>query len=373
MYNKSIEYIINKIQKKEKIPNIKELKSILKKEKEKIIENYILKINNKSIKIPAHTLDYAINDALINYKGRTTSLKSGDIKHFRLRKRKMRVDRKMCKLEKSAVTENSIFAKILGNHLKTSKGSDYNFKKNYECVNMIIKRGSEYYYLEKNIPETEKTKTENISVNDFGYKTYSTSYTNNGIEEIGKGIGEKIKIEIIKANKIMKEESKKILKENIIKKREKNKLYKMSENEINELVKKKAQKIKNKKTNKIKNKVNDFQWKVAKYMTDKFSCIIVGNLSTKKTGETKMNKMQKDVGKMLSFYKFKEKLKNRCLHKNVEYKEVYEGYTSKACTKCANIKHDLGNANVYECEKCKIKIGRDVGASRTIVIASLHQ
>ena len=47
-------------------------------------------------------------------------------------------------------------------------------------------------------------------------------------------------------------------------------------------------------------------------------------MSTKRTGETKLDKTTKETGKMMGFYSLKEKIKNRCLHKEVNYKEVNE-------------------------------------------------
>jgi IS605 OrfB family transposase len=147
----------------------------------------------------------------------------------------------------------------------------------------------------------------------------------------------------------------------------------ISDYEVNEMAKKKARKMKNKIYDKIGRKVKDFQWKVANYLTDNFSCILFGNFSTKKTGEIKAgNKMVKEVGKLLGFYKLKEKIKNRCLHKNKKYKEIDESYTSKVCCECGNYNKELGTNKIYDCEKCKIKIMRDVNGAINIMMRGLE-
>lgn len=38
---------------------------------------------------------------------------------------------------------------------------------------------------------------------------------------------------------------------------------------------------------------------------------------------------------------------------------IKENYTSKVCSNCVNIKHDLGGNKIYDCTKCKVKMDRD--------------
>ena len=48
-----------------------------------------------------------------------------------------------------------------------------------------------------------------------------------------------------------------------------------------------------------------------------------------------------------------------------------EYYTSKTCTKCGNIKHDLKNADIYKCNSCNLKIDRDTNGARNILLRNL--
>ena len=36
------------------------------------------------------------------------------------------------------------------------------------------------------------------------------------------------------------------------------------------------------------------------------------------------------------------------------------------CHKCKNLKKDLGSNEIYKCNKCNIKLGRDINASINI-------
>ena len=148
-------------------------------------------------------------------------------------------------------------------------------------------------------------------------------------------------------------------------------LRKIDNIQRNENVKNK-QRIINDKYEKIKNMVSDFKWKTIKYLTDNFKTVIVGNFSTKKmTEQENMNDMVKRIGNLYSMFDFKQKLQYKCYSKNVDYKEINEGCTSKCCCKCGNYKKDLGSAKVYNCTKCKMKIDRDVNGAKNILFIGI--
>jgi len=404
MYNDTITYICETIKCGIEVSDdINIFRSDLQKNKDKISEKYIIIVNDKHKKIPSHTLNFAINDALNAYNSCITNMERNHIKNFRLRKLKFSKKNKIFKLEKLSFQQNGFLGAIFGKKIKCSE-KDYNYKENCLCVSIVTKRNGEYYLLSKQIKEFEPTKGNHIASIDPGIKTMLTIYSDDGITEIGsKKFLEK---NIVNANKIMKKQEKlkekyldklnelkkytetnKFIEENknnpdkIIQK-ELTKIKKLKKSKrtdkfieqryenIDEIIQKKAQKIKNKKYNKIKNQVKDFQWKIANYLTGRFKTILFGNMSTKKTGETKGHKLTKETGKMLSFYTLKEKIKNRCLHKKVNYKEVNEAFTSCICGNCGNCKTNLGCDNVYNCLKCKIKVGRDINGARNILIAS---
>lgn len=45
-----------------------------------------------------------------------------------------------------------------------------------------------------------------------------------------------------------------------------------------------------------------------------------------------------------------------------------EEYTSKACTHCLNLKHNLGGAKVYRCAHCHLVADRDACGARNIFL-----
>ena len=73
------------------------------------------------------------------------------------------------------------------------------------------------------------------------------------------------------------------------------------------------------------------------------------------------------LSKIIKF-QITERLKYKCIQRNAKYKLVNEYYTSKMCSNCGNIKEDLGSSKIYKCDKCGIKIGRDINGGRGIMI-----
>ena len=75
---------------------------------------------------------------------------------------------------------------------------------------------------------------------------------------------------------------------------------------------------------------------------------------------------------MLSHYKFRQHLKNKCIEYGCELIIVTEEYTSKTCTKCGKIGDNYNN-RIKTCAHCGYKINRDIGGGRNISIKNLEK
>jgi putative transposase len=134
----------------------------------------------------------------------------------------------------------------------------------------------------------------------------------------------------------------------------------------NNKYKRKAILIKNRK---IKNLVNELHWKTIDYLTKNYKTIIIGDMSVKSIVNNKnsnLSKMTKRIAYTLSFYKFKERLKYKCLLNNCNYSEVNEKYTSKMCSNCCTYNEILGSNKTFNCSNCNTTIDRDLNGSRNI-------
>ena len=121
----------------------------------------------------------------------------------------------------------------------------------------------------------------------------------------------------------------------------------------------------------IRHLVDEVHWKTINFLLSKFDHLIVPPFKVSgmvKKGTRKIN--SKSVRQMLSwrFYEFRMRLKTRAEAVGKLVYERGEEYTSKTCTCCQKIKHNLGGAKIYRCMHCHIHYDRDVGGARNIFL-----
>jgi len=121
----------------------------------------------------------------------------------------------------------------------------------------------------------------------------------------------------------------------------------------------------------IKNKITELHWKTISYLTARYDKIMMPDFRISKMVKgKKLNKMTKRLLYMFSYYSFIEKLKFKCKNTKTRLYIVDESYTSKTCTRCGQI-NNVGASERYECERCRIKIDRDVNGSRNIMLKNM--
>jgi IS605 OrfB family transposase len=354
MYNETVSHLNYRSNNNLPFLKLGDLKKQMKISKDKVTqlsEMTIKTIDKKGdtvyrkVYINSHSLDYAINDAILRVTAAITNLKRGNINFFRLRKKKLTKPNKIMKLEKSAFGKNAICRSVLGEVLCDNNEDDFSYLTNMTTISIIKKIGKEYYLLKKyKFEKGEKEEDKNSTIGiDLGIRTALTGYSNKDVIEIGN------------TGSLILEKKLKVI-DSISKKKFK---------------KKKERKIVKKKYKKITNMISDMHFKVSNYLTDNYKNIIVGNLSTQKICKGKsISKMTKRKGYILSFYKFKMILKYMCERKGNNYKEMDEQHTTQCCGKCGNQKKNVGGAHVYICTKCGLKIGRDINSARLMIIKS---
>ena len=333
MYNYTLKYIKNN----NNIDfNFIKLRSLLKFDKQ-----HILKKSN----IKVHDIDGAIKLACSMYKSALTNYKNGNIKQFRIRYWKKKKKIKIMDLEKNNFTKDGIRVKILGKIQGYYNNEKYDFSKIKHDCRLQKKEDKYYLYVPEKIEKEDKIKSNKQITIDPGIRTFITGITENKVIKI-EDDKNKIKKYLIRNDKIQNNE--KITKE----------------------IKKKNEKMINKK---IRNLVNELQWKTINYLTKNNKIILMVNMSTKNISkkEGNLNSMSKRIVSMIRLYEFKERLKYKCEIRGVKYGEINEWMTSKMCSKCGNIKEELGGKKIYECKICKIKIDRDVNGARNIHIKAI--
>jgi transposase len=341
MYNTTVDYI-----KTNGLKSFFEIRKKLKNDRDNIKNNS--KIGKYSIY--THSLDSMIKLVVSNYKSAITNLRRGNIRFFRMRKWKYTTN-KLIKIEPQYFLSNSTLYKLFG-----SINTEYNGK-NYDLT-MIRKESILKYNVRDDrymlyIPcETQNKNIKHdkdvISI-DLGLRTFITGVSNKDVIEIGNNIQPKIKEMLKYKDKIM------------------------NNKEIPKSIRKKIEIRTNRKLSNLR---DELHWKTINYLTKHHKRIIIGDLNSKsivRNDGSVLRKMDKRLVYFYSFYMFKQRLKTKCQLNNNKYDLVNEYLTTKICSNCGNSKEDVGANKTYNCNQCKIKIGRDVNSCRNIYIRSLEE
>ena len=117
----------------------------------------------------------------------------------------------------------------------------------------------------------------------------------------------------------------------------------------------------------ISNLVSELHKKIAKWLCENYSEIYIPRLNFHTLKN--LDSTSKSILASLRHCEFV----NRIIHKSNSYKnckviEVNEAYTSMTCGECGYQNQDLGTDKIFDCKECKSIIGRDINASRNIML-----
>ena len=352
-----------------------------------IFSREFLEENKWLEEVPYDTRQLVINDFMGAYKAAMTNFKRSNIKGFELKYKSKKNPTQIFHINKRALNtwKKKILTKIKKKSKKSSKKKTKReteenliifkrkklgkirlrkkmkkwYNKNIKDIKhncKIIRYGSGEYYLLLSInnkdKKYEKKALFNIVSLDPGVRTFQTFYSPDGL--VGK-LGDNL------VDKLMKY-GKKI-----------DTLDQVKSGNIKNKTKRNICKRQFKLRTKIKNIVNDMHWKTANFLCKNFETIIIPRFEVNQMTHRQRSISSKVTRKMLSLShgKFREILK----HKSKMYRRnlifVTEEYTSKTCTKCGNLKNDLGGNKVYKCNKCGLTIDRDYNGARNILLKTI--
>jgi putative transposase len=133
---------------------------------------------------------------------------------------------------------------------------------------------------------------------------------------------------------------------------------------------------------KVKNRVADLHNKTMKHLCDRFQHIylpsfgVKGMVSTHKDED--LPKRLRNIGKKtvramltLGHYTFQTKLKTYADSRGRTLTIVDESYTTKTCGRCGRVNEKVKGNKFFKCEKCLLKLDRDVHAARNICLKTL--
>ena len=315
-----------------------------------LTERYKVKIDKyiKDTGIPKHTIDNAFKDVVTAYKSAFSNYQNGNIKHFRLRYKKMTKDTETLCLEASAFPskhscpKNTWSPSILGDYIKTSKSitdvihdSRLTFNKKTGKFILAVPRNANTFEC--------ADKKAWISL-DPGIRVFQTGYDNEKFVSIGKEVGRKIA---------------KLLKG--LNKRHRFKYKGWYQRYMRRIY------------SRIQNIRDDLHYKTALNLVSNYENILVGNMSTISIVSKKnkaLSPAQKQKALMLSHYKFNSRLKAKAEQYGSTVHMVDEYLTSKTCGGCFHINYNLKGEENYKCvnPKCSFELPRDDNSSRLIAL-----
>ncbi len=331
-----------------------------------------------NIDIPSHLIDMAVKEAVENYKACLSKM-SKYRTHFSLGLKTKKDKYQTMKIEKNMIssTSNSLFYNLTDNlkynnkyvfrNIKTS--CNFNKYPNKCDSSITYNQRTNKFYLNLNFEDTglsnkDILKNKKVCSIDPGVKQFLVVYSQNTIDKIGIGVRDKIEKVSRDIDIIVSKKDTKIIKTTNKKKKE---VFKYNYEKRRNLRKAYHRKIKY-----LENLKDELHNKSIKFLCDNFGKIIIPPFETQKMVSN--NKIDSRTSRSLlniSYYKFLSKLKNRCIEYDIEIVVRPEYYTSKTCTRCGNIKHDLKNADMYNCKYCGLKIERDINGARNIMLRNI--
>ena len=408
-YNRAIQYINNydkknnstfyhvdyKDEKSKKIIDLSNVKNkfsyiTLRKYIKKNVPSWIkeLKTDDLKIQIQSHFIDCAFKEACENYSKCLEKYKK-DKKPFELKPKTKKnkfqtfnLESKMFQIFKGNKTKKNNKTKkdnknycVLFPGIKNKDETKMfkikireNFNNLDKCDSSITcNKSLGEYYLNLNYHDNSKRnsdilKNKKVCSVDPGLSCLLNVYSDNEVHFIGKNILTKInkickEIDII--NSIMNLKKKKT---DVSKSKMKVK-YRYNSNRRRNLKKALHRKIKY-----LENLKTELHNKGIKFLTSGYGKIIIPNLDSQGMSKKFNSKLARSLYN-ISYSMFMKKLKLKCEEYDIELITRPEYYTSKTCTRCGCIKNGLKlKDRTYKCEKCDLKINRDLNASRNIML-----
>lgn len=319
----------------------------------------------KEINMNSHIIDLAIHEAVNRYK--TNILVAVKNKHSFDMKYKSKKDlTHNISFEKEMIHINGLLPnyKINGKYIfRNIKMSEYIGNLNYLGSSLTYHRVLKTFTLNLNFKTMSvENKSNKVGANDLGIREFSVIYSDTKVCKIG----------INSANIILK----KCKEIDIIESRMNRECYYVKDKvtkehkEYNMNSKRRAQlkRAKHRKIQELKNLKKELHDQTINYICSNYSKIIIPPFETQKMASKLHSKTARSMY-TLSFYEFTQKLKNKGKENNCTVIIKPEYYTSKTCTRCGNIKHDLKMTDeIYECNKCGLKIDRNFAGSRNIML-----
>lgn len=125
---------------------------------------------------------------------------------------------------------------------------------------------------------------------------------------------------------------------------------------------------------KIKAMISDMHQKVSKWLSDNYKEVLLPSFTTSDMTSKQKRISCKTSRAMLtwSHYKFRKLLECKMERTGGRVIECQEHYTTKTCSQCGRINHNIKKQKVFTCPNCNLETDRDINAARNIFLKNDH-
>jgi IS605 OrfB family transposase len=294
------------------------------------------------------------------YKGAFTNLRNGNIKFFKMKYKKKKDPRQTIELAPSIISLKHGVLKILPKTFKDDcilKISKKNMKKHINLtiennVDIVRQNGQYFIHILKTLDSKENETSEEYTICgiDPGLRTFATSYSYSTPAN-----GQVSNLYIRDYNHridLLKKLNKK--KSDIIK----------SQRSVR---KKKYNKIERKK----KNVVDCLHWDSINHVLKNNDIVFYGDIKSQDIVKGCKNKTLNQDFNDLKFHIFKTRLSYKASVLQKQVIVMNESYTTKTCSSCGIMNENVGSKKTFHCPSCSLHTGRDLNASKNILMKGL--
>lgn len=125
----------------------------------------------------------------------------------------------------------------------------------------------------------------------------------------------------------------------------------------------------------IKHLVDEVHHKAACWLTSRFEHVIIPPFQTSRMVKRSSRKIgKKTVRDMLCWahYTFRQRLIAKGCVTGTNIYVRSEAWTTKTCTRCGHVKHNIGGAKRFTCSECGLDIDRDAAGARNIFLRNVQ-
>ena len=301
-------------------------------------------------KTPKEIRAEAVKDVCKAYKTLFTNLKKGTIKRFKVGFRLKKEKQQCMSIPKNYIKNKAGNIIIAPSYFDTEKDAMISMGKKtikkYQHLEIthdcrLVKKNHQYWlFIPVDIePPTNKPVWSNYCGIDPGVRTFMTTFGNTGCYEY-----EHNESNIQSIDKKIQSYN---LRKKSIKKRKYLKLEQRKDHVVTEL-----------------------HWKTIHGLLNNNDILFYGDIKTHNIVRNNKNRtLNRDVNN-LKFYQFKQRLEFKASELGKKVLFVKEHFTTKTCSFCGTM-NEPGISKIYHCTNCKKTVGRDVNASKNILMKGM--